>query len=173
MFVAGWRMVSERNPKHGKATVNRGVGDVGENGRKSKHPYVTPRLSSHWSDDVSRVRETVTVLADGFSYSGMGYVRFRLSQNMEWVRRRQWGTCGRWWLTVTWDIFRTIVFKIAQQKEHLEGLEHSSIRDDMLKKKTRDTGRAAIIKWNHGCSFQALRVHLLASGLSGIHAVPP
>lgn len=40
-------MVSERNPKHGKATVNRGVGDVGENGRKSKHPYVTPRLSSH------------------------------------------------------------------------------------------------------------------------------
>lgn len=37
-------------------------------------------------------------------------------------------------VTVMWDAFRTIVFKIAQQEEHLEGLEHSYKRDDMLKK---------------------------------------
>lgn len=37
-------------------------------------------------------------------------------------------------MSVTWDIFRTIVFKIAQQEEHLEGLEYSCIRDGILKK---------------------------------------
>lgn len=76
-------MVSVRNGKRGKLTVNREASGVGEKGKKSKHLYVNRGLSLRWSDDVSRVCETVTVLADWFSWSGVGYIRCRLSQNME------------------------------------------------------------------------------------------
>lgn len=50
-------------------------------------------------------------------------------------------------MSVTWDIFRTIVFKIAQQEEHREGLEHSCIRDGILKKhEVLEPWNAAMIK---------------------------
>lgn len=47
------------------------------------------------------------------------------------IIRKVWDVMA---VSVMWDIFRTIVFKIVQQEEQLEGLEHSCIRDDMLKK---------------------------------------
>lgn len=80
-----------------------------------------------------RVNEMVTALADSLERGDLRKVQVKSKYGIitQTIIRKVRAVMA---VSVMWDIFRTIVFKIAQQEEHREGLEQSCIRDGILKK---------------------------------------
>lgn len=100
--------------------MNHEAGNVDEGCRGSICPHVNQGLSLGWLGSVSCVRETGTALADSLERGDLCKVQVKSKYGIiaQAIIRKVQAVMA---VSVMWDIFRTIVLKIAQQEEYREG----------------------------------------------------